>query len=535
MDGFDGAAEARLEDEARLEGEPSGEPGLVYGTVTGYRWWILKCPDWGGNPLAAEWPAEPLHGQVSFWQPGLNRAQCLPLPLHDEPAPFLPCGCGFYGYWDLRYHAFGAGSGYIQVAGVIRASGHVYIGDLGFRAEKARIIALCPAIDQVTPVPRLGFYDEFEFRRSRIPGTEQSRLDAWAAVVSDRLAQMHPEARVFERVRAMQAVFPPDENYGLRPGGKPPTPELGPLRRRRDVPACSLPGEAMQGAVGAGHRESPVFPARGARAARVRLRAGYLAGDRPGREALAPGVRAPLLRRVTVMDMQVIRPASGRTDGVFGPEYTKIQTAFKRDGRKVIVPGDWTLPEFAYLADKAWTWTEKVDGTNIRLHWDGSKVTIGGRTDNAQVPASLVAALGPLTDPGLWHGIFPDADDVTVYGEGYGAKIQSGGMYRPDQALIVFDVLVGRWWLADEDIADVARKLGLDVVPSYGELSLEEAWRAITEGRVVSRWENARAEGLVGRTAVPLFTRAGDRLIVKMKVKDWADYQRRQPGSRDGN
>lgn len=210
---------------------------------------------------------------------------------------------------------------------------------------------------------------------------------------------------------------------------------------------------------------------------------------------------------------------------MFGPEYTKIQTAFKRDERKVVIPGSWTLPEFAYLADKDWTWTEKVDGTNIRLHWDGTKITIGGRTDNAQVPASLVAALGPLTDPALWRGIFPETDDVTVYGEGYGAKIQSGGMYRSDQALIVFDVLVGRWWLTGESIADVAGKLGLETVPPVSVCTPEHAWERIVAGTLRSAWPGARIEGLVGRPAVPLFTRSGDRIIMKMKIKDCADYQ----------
>lgn len=215
---------------------------------------------------------------------------------------------------------------------------------------------------------------------------------------------------------------------------------------------------------------------------------------------------------------------------MFGPEYTKIQTAFKRDERNVIVPGQWTLPEFAYLADKPWRWTEKVDGTNIRLHWNGSEVTVGGRTDNAQVPATLMANLAPYCDAALWKEIFPDADDVTVYGEGYGAKIQSGGMYRPDQALIVFDVLVGRWWLTDGNVADVAGKLGLDVVPDMGRFTLDDAWALIRDDSLASRWEGARIEGLVGRPAVDLFTRKGDRLVVKLKVKDWADYQRRGSG-----
>ncbi len=211
----------------------------------------------------------------------------------------------------------------------------------------------------------------------------------------------------------------------------------------------------------------------------------------------------------------------------FGPEYSKIHTIWKRDERGVIVPDDYSLPELEYLAGNQWMWTEKVDGTNIRLHWDGVKVTIGGRTDNAQVPARLVANLAPVTEPGLWKTVFPDADDVTVYGEGYGAKIQSGGMYRQDQALIVFDVLVGPWWLLPADVADVAAKLGLEVVPRLEPMSLDAAWTSLTAGRFGSAWPDARIEGYVGRPAVELFTRKGERLLVKMKVKDWHSYERK--------
>jgi hypothetical protein len=213
---------------------------------------------------------------------------------------------------------------------------------------------------------------------------------------------------------------------------------------------------------------------------------------------------------------------------MFGPEYCKIQTAFKRDERNVIMPGKWTLPEFAYLQDLPWRWTEKVDGTNIRLHWDGENVTIGGRTDSAMIPAHLLVALEPYTLAADWHRIFPDASDVTVYGEGYGPKIQNGGQYRDTPGFIVFDVRIGPWWLQDENVSDVAAKLGMEVVPSFGEHTLNEAWAAITEGKLVSHWRDAKPEGLVGRPAVELFTRKGERLIVKMKTKDWADYLKRK-------
>lgn len=212
----------------------------------------------------------------------------------------------------------------------------------------------------------------------------------------------------------------------------------------------------------------------------------------------------------------------------FGPEYPKIQTVWKRDERNVVVVGDYSTPELQYLADKDWIWTEKVDGTNIRLHWNGTDVTVGGRTDNAQVPALLISNLGPILDPSLWSKTFPDADDVTVYGEGYGAKIQSGGQYRADQTVIVFDVLVGRWWLSEANVADVAQNLGLDVVPAIGTFTLKQAWHRTTTDALRSHWPDARIEGLVGRPAVDLFNRRGERIMVKVKVKDWTDHERRK-------
>lgn len=213
---------------------------------------------------------------------------------------------------------------------------------------------------------------------------------------------------------------------------------------------------------------------------------------------------------------------------MFGPEYPKIQTLFQRDERKVIVPGAWTTPEFEYLKDAPWLWTEKVDGTNIRVHWNGERVTIGGRTDEAQVPTFLLAQLHALMEPELWRAAFPDSDDVTVYGEGYGPKIQKGGQYRDDCALIVFDVRVGQWWLKDADIEDVAyNKLGLSVVPLRGHWTLSEAVALVEADELKSCWPNARIEGLVGRPAVPLFDRRGDRIIAKLKGRDFADLRRR--------
>ena len=73
----------------------------------------------------------------------------------------------------------------------------------------------------------------------------------------------------------------------------------------------------------------------------------------------------------------------------------------------------------------------------------------------------------------------------------------------------------------------MAGKLGLGVVPTFGSLTLNAAWDGLKAGEFASHWSGAPIEGLVGRPAVDLFNRKGERVIAKMKVRDWTQYQRR--------
>ena len=118
-----------------------------------------------------------------------------------------------------------------------------------------------------------------------------------------------------------------------------------------------------------------------------------------------------------------------------------------------------------------------------------------------------------------------DGNNVVIYGEGYGAGIQKGGGdYSPDKKLIVFDVLVGgKWWVSDENVRDIAGKLGLEVVPSFGEMTLEDATELVRQGFKSKCAVNLGkdAEGLVGRPIETLFDKKGHRLITKLKTKDF--------------
>jgi len=204
-------------------------------------------------------------------------------------------------------------------------------------------------------------------------------------------------------------------------------------------------------------------------------------------------------------------------------EYHKIQTVYMRDpatNHRTLLEGQYSLPEFEYLKGNQWVFTEKVDGTNTRVMFNGG-LTFGGKTDNAQIPAFLVARLneGFLPLLPLFAEKFPEG--VCFYGEGYGAKIQKGGgNYRPDQDFVLFDVKVGDWWLQRQDVEDVAKTFGLDVVPIIGSGTLDKMVEMTRRG-FVSTWGNFTAEGIVARPCTELKTRRGDRIITKIKHKDF--------------
>jgi hypothetical protein len=206
-------------------------------------------------------------------------------------------------------------------------------------------------------------------------------------------------------------------------------------------------------------------------------------------------------------------------------EYQKIPGPYVRftEGpmRNKLEEGHWISEDVAFLADNRWIWTEKVDGTNIRVHWDGHKVTYGGRTDNAALPAKLLPALDHLFPEELFEQTF-GATEVTLYGEGYGAGIQSGGVYRPDLSFVMFDVRIGDWWLRRRDVEDVGRKLGVDVVPVVHDGTVHEAISLVRNHELASRWNDQHEpEGLVGVTAVGLLGRDGNRIMLKIKRKDF--------------
>jgi hypothetical protein len=132
---------------SQISGMCGGDDGraLVAGSLRGYRTWRLQrrgSSAWG-DPL----PLTSVTRRV-VWGPTLT-ASCAPdvqagpglgpaTPPGDHRAPAAGCRCGIYGWYDP------SDTGILRagVFGVVEASGLILMGERGFRAERARIVAV---------------------------------------------------------------------------------------------------------------------------------------------------------------------------------------------------------------------------------------------------------------------------------------------------------------------------------------------------------------------------------------------------------
>ena len=206
-------------------------------------------------------------------------------------------------------------------------------------------------------------------------------------------------------------------------------------------------------------------------------------------------------------------------------EYQKIETIYNRstEGSKKLIVGDFRNPVVEYLKDNQWDWVEKVDGTNIRVCWDGHNITFRGRTDKAIIPPDLLNTLQDmfLTDEmeEMFEQIFGEKE-VIIFGEGYGNKIQKVGKdYLPDStSFIAFDILIGGYYLSLDNMFDVCGALGINAIPVVGTGTLQEAIDFV-KTKPKSLFGNCTIEGVVARPTARIYDR-GKRVIVKIKVKD---------------
>ena len=89
----------------------------------------------------------------------------------------------------------------------------------------------------------------------------------------------------------------------------------------------------------------------------------------------------------------------------------------------------------------------------------------------------------------------------------------------------MFDVVhhgpAGDLFLDRQDVEDIGLRLGMQVAPIVAIGTLGDMERLVHHGMLRSQWGDFEPEGIVARPKVELRTRRGDRVIAKLKTKDF--------------
>jgi hypothetical protein len=230
----------------------------------------------------------------------------------------------------------------------------------------------------------------------------------------------------------------------------------------------------------------------------------------------------------------------------------------------------------AYIKDLKYDCFSKIDGTNSKIIYFPStgECFCGGKTDNAdivgtgqkamldQVIERIKPILGELfpkesakftpvlndknqiqyyeAETGTKIDVTPETVNeyrfgvkleevpVYIYGEFYGKGIQKcGGNYGDEKRFTVFDICQQGWYVPITMLYDYCEKLGLEVAPYLGQMTIDEAEKMVVHG-FKTRVPNVAnpefiEEGIVARPIIPIKDPRGNRIIVKIKHCDYAE------------
>lgn len=207
-------------------------------------------------------------------------------------------------------------------------------------------------------------------------------------------------------------------------------------------------------------------------------------------------------------------------------EYMKIDNVFKFDEKYRTIIGMNDI--YKALKDIEWIGTEKIDGTNIRIYWDGHEIQIASRTDKAQIPTHLMEYLSNIFLTKEMEYVFEQMfgeKETYLFGEGYGFKIQNnGGAYfinNRDVGFILFDVNINGFDLNRDNVNDIAQKLGLECVPVIFKGTLDEAIEFVRQHHMSTLGNNEHEmEGLVLQPSIQLYNSQHKQIKCKCKYRD---------------
>ena len=214
------------------------------------------------------------------------------------------------------------------------------------------------------------------------------------------------------------------------------------------------------------------------------------------------------------------------------PTVTNKEWEETHRGRRLSTPADlgsdcWRTDELRMLAYGTYPfWVKrKLDGTNMRIHWDGEQVIWNGKSNNATFPTDVIEYMNSTFMEEIFEEKFGRDKEVTLYGEGMGPKVQGNELGLDAFECVLFDVKIGDVFLEPESIIAVAKYFNIKTCYDYmGENRVYTSDLASIVEAVRTGWHR-NWEGVVAEPVAGLRDRLGDRIVVKIKNKDYLEKE----------
>lgn len=191
--------------------------------------------------------------------------------------------------------------------------------------------------------------------------------------------------------------------------------------------------------------------------------------------------------------------------------------------RKLMIPTkdeDYRSPLLAYLSNLEWVYTRKIDGANLRVQWDGEQALWNGKSNNFVCGAELTEYMNNTFLEEIFEEKFGRDKVVTLFGEHMGPKVQGNELGLDKDEFILYDVNVNGTWLDAFNVIEVARYFGVRNIHAF----MSHGMLADTLSNLINRVASGEFkdwEGIVARPTVEMRAQNGQRVIVKIKNKDY--------------
>lgn len=184
-------------------------------------------------------------------------------------------------------------------------------------------------------------------------------------------------------------------------------------------------------------------------------------------------------------------------------------------------PETFRDPLVALLASEEWVPRRKIDGANIRIQWDGEEALWNGKTDAFQCSGSLTEYMNSTFLEEIFEEKFGRDCKVVLFGEHMGPKVQGNELKLDKDEVFLFDVNINGFWQPKETVREIATYFNVRTVYDLSVGELPDTLPLFTIIHLVSRGFTKDWEGIVATPAVECRNQKGERIIVKVKTKDY--------------